>query len=186
MNSAQPRRLKVTLCGIRRRVAGLASPPASVGIFRGCCSAAEDAGVTLAGGVANAGKGWNWRPWSNDTYAALQLHSQGLVAQTKAFLCPLLFQQTTYWTKSHVSYFFPNLFFPLLLFILKVWYLELRYCHLKVASADNSFFEPVGISADSPLIDLHLIFEKSSLKNQVNWTWFFVYFKLEFFRLHRQ
>ena len=29
-------------------------------------------------------------------------------------------------------------------------------------------------------IDLHLIFEKSSLKNQVGWTWCFVYFKLEF------
>ena len=30
----------------------------------------------------------------------------------------------------------------------------------------------------SPPIDLHLIFEKSSLKNQVGWTWFFVYFEL--------
>jgi hypothetical protein len=31
-----------------------------------------------------------------------------------------------------------------------------------------------------------LIFEKSSLKNQVGRTWFFVYFKLEFCRLHKQ
>ena len=35
-------------------------------------------------------------------------------------------------------------------------------------------------------IDLHLIFEKSSLKNQVCQTGFFVYFKLDFWRLQRQ
>ena len=38
-------------------------------------------------------------------------------------------------------------------------------------------------SYDSPLIDLHLIFEKLSLKNQVERTWFFVYFELNFYCL---
>ena len=37
-----------------------------------------------------------------------------------------------------------------------------------------------------PPVDLHLIFEKSSLQNQVGRTWFFVYFELDFCRLHRQ
>ena len=36
------------------------------------------------------------------------------------------------------------------------------------------------------LIDLHLIFKKSSLINKVGWIWFFVYFELEFCRLHWQ
>ena len=30
-----------------------------------------------------------------------------------------------------------------------------------------------------PPIDIHLIFEKSSLKHQVGWTWFFVYLELK-------
>ena len=34
------------------------------------------------------------------------------------------------------------------------------------------------------LSPLHLIFEKCSLNNQVGWTWFLVYFKLELCRLH--
>ena len=107
-----------------------ASPPASLSIFRG----GRRRGVTLAVGAANAGRGWNWRPWSNDTYAALQLHSQGLVAQTKAFLCPLIFQNTLYiLNKKSCELFFSKFVFPLLLFILKVWYLE-----LKVASSDNT------------------------------------------------
>ena len=38
----------------------------------------------------------------------------------------------------------------------------------------------------SPPGDMHLIFEISSLKNQVWRTEFFVYFKLDFCRLHRQ
>ena len=106
------------------------SPPASLSIFRG----GRRRGVTLAVGAANAGRGWNWRPWSNDTYAALQLHSQGLVAQTKAFLCPLIFQNTLYiLNKKSCELFFSKFVFPLLLFILKVWYLE-----LKVASSDNT------------------------------------------------
>ena len=33
-------------------------------------------------------------------------------------------------------------------------------------------------------IHLHLIFEISSLKNQVQWTWFFVYFELDFYCLY--
>ena len=37
-----------------------------------------------------------------------------------------------------------------------------------------------------PRIDLYLIFEKSSLKNQNGQTWFFVYLELDFCRLHRQ
>ena len=37
-----------------------------------------------------------------------------------------------------------------------------------------------------PPVDLNLIFEISSLKNPFRWTWFFVYFKLDFCRLHRQ
>ena len=37
-----------------------------------------------------------------------------------------------------------------------------------------------------PPIDLHLIFEKTSLKNQVGQTWFFVYLELDFCRLLRQ
>ena len=31
------------------------------------------------------------------------------------------------------------------------------------------------------IFDLHLIFEKSSLKNQVGQTWFLVYFELDFY-----
>ena len=38
--------------------------------------------------------------------------------------------------------------------------------------------------AHRPPVDLHLIFEKSSLKNQVGQTWFFVYFKHDFCRPH--
>ena len=33
---------------------------------------------------------------------------------------------------------------------------------------------------NKPSIDLHLIFGKSSFKNKIGWTWFFVYFKFEF------
>ena len=33
----------------------------------------------------------------------------------------------------------------------------------------------------SSSFDLRLIFEKSSMKNQIGQTWFFVYFKLDFY-----
>ena len=118
-------------------------------------------GVTLAVGAANAGRDWNWRPWSNDTYAALQLHSQGLVLQTKAFLCPLILQQTTYWTKSHVSVF-SKFVFTLLLFILKaklkVWYLEFKILPLKSCNRRKLWYCSVSIFLQFGFLQVQYIY----------------------------